>query len=269
MKLKVETFTPERALDLLERSTNVRKVNQGVVANYARLMKSGLWNVNGETIKLRRSSDGSVTCTDGQHRLWACATAGVEFRSAVVYDAESEDNVDHGLRRSAAQLMRVSGVRNAQDVEATARLIWTERTFGTVLSAIAGGEKMKASIAELRAIVEEHQELEDLVSFALRVRCAAARPSLAAWLLFKTQHTPLAETARWFVIRLGDGSGLKRGDPVYALRERLMRARHSPKEKLLLFVRAWNATARGEQMKKLPMPTHLQPLITTEAEAGA
>ena len=79
--MTVENITPEKAREYLKTNTdNYRKISRAKAAIYAREMKAGKWELNGEGIMF--AEDG--TLKNGQHRLAAILMAGIPVRMTVI-----------------------------------------------------------------------------------------------------------------------------------------------------------------------------------------
>lgn len=116
---EVALITPAFATELLERNKNIRPHRESEIAKYRASLEAGTFWLNGESIKLDR--DGMLV--DGQHRLAACQRSGVPFWAVVVYGV-TQDGVDEGLRRSAAQLLSGKGVMNGNVAAAVAKILY-------------------------------------------------------------------------------------------------------------------------------------------------
>lgn len=110
MYIQIESITPEKAKQYLEKNTNnYRGVNRGRVHSYANDMKKGLWQSNGEAIKFAENG----TLLDGQHRLMAIVESGVTLEYPVVYDVKNDvDLFDIGSARSTTQIATKMGIRD-------------------------------------------------------------------------------------------------------------------------------------------------------------
>lgn len=108
MILKVERITPEIATDYLKRNTNnYRKMSRSKIFQYARDMKKGQWQLNGQPIVF----DANGTLKDGQHRLSAVIVAKTPVDMAVAYGVDANVNIfDVGVMRTAEQITRASGI---------------------------------------------------------------------------------------------------------------------------------------------------------------
>lgn len=101
---KQARITPEIAEKWLQKNTcNYRNLKPTKVALYAREMKDGRWEENGEAIKFY--SDG--TLFDGQHRLAAIVQAGVPVNMLVIWGIKKDVRAcDIGSPRSSMQILK-------------------------------------------------------------------------------------------------------------------------------------------------------------------
>ena len=108
MNIKIEVITPEIAKEYLAKNTgNYRKLYWHRVDAYARDMKLGKWEFNGEGIKFSKSGK----LVDGQHRLSAIVKANVPVKMLVIYDIDDDVKIyDVAQTRSVAQIAKASGL---------------------------------------------------------------------------------------------------------------------------------------------------------------
>lgn len=120
---KVETITPAKAQQYLEKNTSNRPLRKNRVAKYARAMQSKEWRVTNQGIGF--NCDGSLL--DGQHRLHAVIQSGVPVRMSVTrgLDRESMFGIDVGGNRSVPDIARVAGVNR----EITTTMVSTARAM--------------------------------------------------------------------------------------------------------------------------------------------
>ena len=102
MRIFEEYITPKTAEKYLEQNTNnYRRMNRNKVAIYARDMKNGSWQTNGEAIKFNKRGE----LVDGQHRLKAIMEADVPVKMLVIRDVENYVTVyDCGKSRSLREI---------------------------------------------------------------------------------------------------------------------------------------------------------------------
>lgn len=107
----IETITPQMAQVYLTHNTDNRNVRSYTVDFYARQMKQGDWQLNGDSIRFAKNG----RLIDGQHRLKACIEAGVPFTTLVVrgLDGESQITMDKPVVRTSADTFKFSEIPNA------------------------------------------------------------------------------------------------------------------------------------------------------------
>lgn len=103
MEIKTIKVTPEIAKQMLSQNKNNRKIMQSVVDRYARDMKNGKWDQNGDTITI----DDSGNLTNGQHRLMAVVQSGVAVDMIVIYGIPFSATKDIGTPRNIADNIRM------------------------------------------------------------------------------------------------------------------------------------------------------------------
>src|SRR5690625_6568367 len=86
MKTLVETITPKKAKDLLEKNTHNRPVSNKRVDHYASLMKAGKWHLTHQGIAISKTD----VIIDGQHRLLAVVQANMPIDFSITYGVEDE-----------------------------------------------------------------------------------------------------------------------------------------------------------------------------------
>lgn len=149
MEFTTETITPKKAEAYLATSEGNRPQSKITVQSYARAMANGGWQVNGQCIIF--DEDGHLL--DGHHRLNAVIRAdkAVVFGVLRGVDKRAFTTIDCGLKRTAGQILAMSGVKNANNIAAvvtqTAVLCKTGRLgecSGTYsLGAFSNSEKFK------------------------------------------------------------------------------------------------------------------------------
>lgn len=227
------------------------------VAGYARDMKAGRWDLNGESVKIAR--DGTVP--DGQHRLYACIEAGVPFPSVVVTGVEprSQDTIDIGIGRKLADQLAIANEPNAVVLASVTR--WSLRWLHGVRGGTAGGAgSYKPTRQEMLDFLAVTPHLRDATTWAVHARQVfkSVRASVygMAWILLNGTD-PIA--ARVFLDRILDGADLPKGHPVLAFRARIWNSvetqeRLSETEQLALIITAWNAWREDKELTRLQLP---------------
>jgi len=125
MKIDEIKMTPALAIKLLQANVMNRLLSPRRVNSLAHAMASGNWRNDGNPIKM--GSDGRLI--DGQHRLAAVIQSGasVTMLLATEVDPLVRMTVDTGRSRSFRDYLRMEDVRQASDVAAAVRLVFTYR----------------------------------------------------------------------------------------------------------------------------------------------
>lgn len=260
---KVANIKPEQAEKMLEKDSNYyqlnlhhhpRNIKEYVVEQYARDMKAGRWKLNAETVKI----GAGHRIIDGRHRLRACVRADVPFQTLMAQDVPHEvfDTIDIGATRTAGDLASIAGIKNATAVAHAARIIygWEQcgHTFPTTST-----RSTRPTKTELMATIFKHLGLVESASKMASYRKSAGFVShgivTALHYIFSKKDDVLCDT---FFQALSSGEALTDQDPVFHLRERLIRARMQRPGMIEpavveLIVRAWNHTRRGTKLTKL------------------
>lgn len=247
LQVCVELITPTMAAAILEQQQpgQNRTLRVRHVEKLSGDMRAGRWILNGETIKL--ASDGRVL--DGQHRLSAIVKAGIAVRSVVVRNADvrSLSTIDAGIIRTGADNTKLAGYTEHIVRAAQANAVWRYRT-----GSLASGQGWSMSAPALLEMLSAEPDLER--SLPLARRCKHLLPigiSGSMHYLMAAKDRTMADV---FFDALAGGENIHRGDPVFALRQRLIQFRASrhlkPRSNMLaaLVIKAWNATRAGRQM---------------------
>lgn len=255
----VVNITPEVAQRWLELNTHNRNVRPSVVAQYARDMAAGKWQFTGEAIKF--APDGTIL--DGQHRLLASVKSGATFTSLIVngLDSATQDVMDSGAKRQAADAFRLAGVKNPTIVAATARLAMNIEA-GRLSKSRFGSVTSSYSNAEIFEFVQQSPGLVDAAVAAAHYRdLIDAHTSVMAYVWWRCGNVSAKATGEFFETVANSQTGGK-GDARAALLRRLQTARRnnerlSQHAQVSLFMRAWNAWRRGQEVHRLQVETRL------------
>lgn len=215
LQQSVETITPDMAAELLERNTNNRPVSQGNVENLAREMSAGCWRLNGEPIIF----DAHGNVRDGQHRLLACVRSKVPLVTAVTYGISDDAfaTLGRGKTRTISDNLSLQGEINTHHLAAAIALI---RNFekGTLHEANSSTRRLLAG--EYQNVLARHPQIRDIVGQGHR-RSSRLRNS-AITVGHYIAHLVDPAMAAEFMRRLISGENLSAGDPILALRNRLI-----------------------------------------------
>ncbi|MBB4963026.1 hypothetical protein [Saccharothrix violaceirubra] len=259
----VELVTPERAhADLRNGRPNNRKISRATVAGYVRAMQHGEWRSdNGVAIKYNQ--DGLLI--DGQHRLSAVCEYGEPVEMLVAYNVPDEAmaTIDYGRGRTIADLLTIeSKTDHSVVVAAVARRVYAWKS-GKFMQ-LSG---FKFTPLDNRRVLGENPEIMDAVQFSRlpdmeQMRATLTTSSRAAflsWLLRAVDR----EQAEDFLLKLSTGEGLRKLQPIYALREALLRSERAGRsraaewQQVYLVIAGWNHHRRGTECKLIKMPVGL------------
>lgn len=242
--------TPELAKQWLESNTHNRPLSEELVIAYMVDMLDGRWQYNGDAIRF----DHTGRLIDGQHRLHACAEAGVPFETDVVTGLapSAMRTIDIGRVRTAGHIAHLEGVENASVACAIAGLAVLHRKYGIERM---NDPRYKPTKTE---IVEAARTLTGLDPAIVRARMLGGKlapPRVAGFCYwaFAQQDGTLADR---FFDELAHGLNLSQDNPVYHLRERLLSNRRSKAklpqlELVALFFKAWLAYREGRPIRRL------------------
>lgn len=234
---KIEVITPEMAAEYLQHNTSNRVPQRGRIRQIADEIEAGRWQLNGETIKF--SLTGQLL--DGQHRLYACVLAAQPITTWVVRGLPVEvfGTIDTGKRRTGADTLSRLGIKHYAAVSAALAVV--RRIEGAL------GWTARITNAEISELYEQHRGIERSVD--RYYKCAILAGSLASALHY-LQHRTRPALADEFWERIMDGVGIMPGQPVYVLRNRLIKAmtsrsRLNSEYAAAIAIKAWNHTVRG------------------------
>lgn len=223
--------------------------------------------------------DGKLV--DGQHRLQAVVRLGkpVSFRIEHGVPPEFAEVIDTGMKRSLSHTLQMRGFANSSTLAAALKMVHVyslDKRFK--MHALRKDPQTNLS---LRIFLEKRvPDLPESVRKMQRLAGKMARlfpVSLAATLhyLFSKEDV---EAADYFFETLAKGaSDLGEGDPVFALREQLIKQSRRPHGMkmsrhmyMALAIKAWNALQDGHQVMNLRWRTagpqaEQFPLISTNS----
>lgn len=242
----VVAVNPEIATRWLGKNLRNRNVRSAHVANLARDMAAGRWQITGEAVKFATTGE----LIDGQHRLHAVIQSGATVMLFVVRGlAPAAQNVmDTGSKRSSSDMLGLNGHKNASTVAATARLaLHLSQTDDTRAA------RSSFTNTEIAEWVAAHPEVESAASAAsaLKGHVDAAPSALAVSWMLLSESSP-SDCAEFFN-SVAQSATNGKGDPRAALISRLSNARRNGERltqpaQVALIVRSWNAWRKGEKL---------------------
>lgn len=261
-RAEVITITPQTARDWLKRNIENRSLSDNLVDQYATALREQRWELNGETVKFRR--DGALT--DGQHRLHAIVKANIPAACLVVFGLEDTafKTIDIGKKRTAADMLGLSGVDKSLEISVAATARW-------ILRYHREGEKMRNNAPPkghhypADVILGFVVDNPDVIAAVKANNIGAmkgkldqlASGSVLGFMRYMTQRLDSARSAVFFE-KLANGTGFTSvHDPIRALRDKFMFDRAQRLRggdivgKIAMAIKAWNAFYTGEEIHVL------------------
>lgn len=248
----LKTITPELARTYLTKNNRNRKLTPSWVEFYCSQMKSGQWQTTGDTIKLSTNDD----LLDGQHRLHAVIMYGkpIDMFVAEGLPSESFDVLDTGKTRSAGDVLSVFGVEKANNIASIVRFIlhFKKGVFSE------GYHKVDAATHhDIAQFVKAHPNINEVLDFCHHIyrdfRYIPTSVLGGLYFLFAEKNQQKVDE---FFEQYRTGIDLKKTDPVYVLRDKLIRdqvnkTKFTRRQKVALFIMCWNAFVLGKEMKRV------------------
>jgi hypothetical protein len=241
-------ITPALAEDWLKKNPQVqRKQNKHTVNMISRLILSGQWRVNGQTIIF--NSDGKLA--DGQHRLAAIANSGKTCMNLVLYGVpvSAFETMDSGRARSPADALKAAGFNKTTGLASATTLIYKYKNGISLHSGY-----MKMSPLEISEMVRDDPAIKDALDNAsptFQVARSVAVPTLCYYIFWRINRKQCQE----FFEKLSSGEDLAKGHPILELRRKLIgrAANERPNHSVLThwIIKTWNAFRNGEELAQL------------------
>lgn len=220
---------PELAKKILQTyRTDYRKLRPKHADSIATDMREGNWNLDGSPIRM--SDTGELT--DGQHRLMAITQTGItqEFLVVDTLPLSTYDTVDtNGLPRNYVDILRRRGYINCTNRAALVKLIWYWDHKNSL------GWKQPLTVAQMDS-VNENPEYKDRIKWAIshaqsldrRIYARKSAISFSLFILGQISELSINELLQAVAV----GEGLYRGQPAFALMNRLKNDHNSEREKI-------------------------------------
>lgn len=147
VRATIQLITPEVAARMLEKNDINRPLSKQRVEYYARQMREGKWQLNGESISV--AADG--TLLNGQTRLNAVIAAGIAVPMLIVSGVKKETfaTFDQGRNRTNGDIFSIAGIPNASKISTIVTryvALRNNHSFMNDDSSISGGSYTKDSL---------------------------------------------------------------------------------------------------------------------------
>lgn len=252
-------LSPSRAAALLNVNEHNRPISDNAVSILASDISNNRWQFNGEPIILSETGE----LNDGQHRCQAVIIAGKAIEVVLVAGVtrKSRFTVDMGGIRTVGNFLGMHGIPDPNNVAAVAAIMHAFETNGVAnLGTRSSGDihkrTMKPTKAELRLYAESHL---DEIKRAMSAFSYKDSKTLTTWTRVCGIAIVISRKCKdWtgtelFFSKLLSGAELKRTDPVFVARERIINERNEGTLTAFRFfeivIRAWNAHRGGQQSK--------------------
>jgi hypothetical protein len=211
------TITPQIAKAWLDKNINNRKISARFVAQFARDIAAGNWELTGDPIKF----DVHGNLIDGQHRLAACIKADNNFSCYVAYNINphAKDVIDTGKSRSGRDVLTMHGMTNTGPVSTALKLLIHER--------MGSAYTLRAAVthSELLAALEKHPSLPLYVHAPRTFPKGLSTPLIGYVSYVGCVLTPYRDRALAMVDVMKHGIPDYDGDPMHKFREKILRAK--------------------------------------------
>jgi len=244
--IAVENIGPEKALEYLENMEPNRRVSDDNMHKIANDMVDGEYL---DELAYAIRLDTHSRLIDGQHRLWAIVESGKTFDFLVVRNlpTSSMDHIDKVLPRRVGDNHHRKGEKNASLLAASLNLYNTFLESGIVMR--SGGYK-SLTTTQSDAFLRDNPDIRLTVSKSEALR-KVFKGHKATWAtIYYILRLMDKEDADGFMTKVRTGEDLKAGNPIFALRSRLIAdmsaiRRLQPREYSALILKAWNLWRDG------------------------
>ena len=250
---EIETITPELAKQMLSINHANRRLIDSGVERIMGIIARGEW-MEDSTDAIGLDYDGGVV--NGQHRLTAIANGTITVRALVLRNVNPDviKVIDQGQPRNLTQILQMSGrYEYASDLAGAITYLWCiwqdyEKTLPAAV---------KPSIPQMLEFFARHPHLPDSVRVAVDVtrglNGGVQKAKLAA--LHYLMATADSDVADDFFSKLETGLEIQAGDPVGALRDKIIannsaNKAESPVVVAAWVVKAWEAQRAGRALTK-------------------
>lgn len=239
---EVVTLTPVLASLLLERNPVNRPIGKYNMETLRADISGSRFVFNGESLVV---SDTGVLI-DGQHRCTSVIETRRPIQTVMVFGPKEEARftIDIGKPKTAANFLHMKGGADTNNLAATIGLLIQYATHGALIHG-----SLKATKTQVVEGFERFKGVEaslDAVSGATKMKLGSR--SALAFCHYTFKRKAGAEAADNFMQKLIDGDGLRKGDPIYHTRDRLLKLDRGARAegRIEIVFKGWNAWRRNE-----------------------
>lgn len=246
---EVVTLVPMLAALLLERNPVNRPIASRNAATLASDIANGRFLFNGESIVV---SDTGLLI-DGQHRCIQVVSTNTPIETVLVFGApeKSRFTIDTGRPKSVSNFLAMKGKNYTAALGAAASYHLQWRKFGLLST---GGANVPTK-SEILDAADELRGLESSVELTVASMKSVRSHAVLAFCHYVFWKKSSREASDHFVLRVIEGDGLKKGDPILYARNRLlaMGRLHTANARSELLFKCWNA-----HRLNLPIESHFK-----------
>jgi hypothetical protein len=244
---EVVTLTPILASLLLQRNPINRPIGQYNMDALRSDTSNGRFLFNGESIVV---SDSGVLI-DGQHRCQTVVETRGAIQAVMVFGPKEEARytIDIGRPKTAANFLHMKGGVDTNNLSATISLLIQYAATGTLIRGSVRATKTQ--------IVDGYERFRGIEASVAAVSDATKKKlgsrSALAFCHYTFKRKAGVEAADHFMQKLIDGEGLRKGDPIYHTRERLLKLDRGARAETRIEVvfKGWNAWRRNETITNI------------------
>jgi len=247
---EIVTLTPVLAQLLLDRNPKNRPLSMRNVDCLTQDIANGAFVFNGESIVVTKTG----VMGDGQHRCIGVLQTGKSIEVCIVFGPEEDTRytIDSGKSKTLSNYLAMKGrlYTHALGPAVTYYLQW--RQYGTIARQGANQKAMTPTKAAVLKGADNLRGFDASIEFTAPCMKTTRSHAVLAFCHYAFVKRTDRATADWFVGMIINGEGLRKGDPAYYCRERLLNLAYSRAEqKAEVIFRCWNAWRRNEKVNVL------------------
>jgi hypothetical protein len=237
----VVTLTPVLASLLLARNPINRPFSKRNIEALKVDIANGNFATNGESIII--SDTGMLN--NGQHRCKVVVETGLSIETVMVFGPTeaSRYTIDTGRMKTAANMLAMRGRKYSSVLSSVANYLFQWKQHGTL--ATAGAKR--GTTQQIQDAAQKYKGVDDSIEFTALSNKTVGSHAVLAFCHYAFWKASSRENADFFMTKLMEGDGLKKGDPILYCRNRLLgiaRKDHALARSILVF-KCWNAHRAG------------------------
>jgi len=244
-----------------------RNLNEDRVYHFVDVIKSGDWKDSNDMVCI----DEEGILINGYHRLTAIKKSEIPIWVTLKkgMDRDSFKEMDTGKKRSPADMLTIKGRKHSSTLARALKLYYLHELKGVKVFENSMEMHHIISNIEIDRLDDEHPRLPDSITY-VKSLTQLVRLLPAGFLSFA--HYYLVNKHDWSTVNkyfdgLARDGDIERVSPVYLLRNRLIEDqlcigswRLELKHKIALFIKCWNYTLEGTDIKILRYSPKNEPM---------